>query len=181
VERVLSVPLASEVQPALQELSPALRKLAACDYVLGVDPVFIGLHRFADCEDGRSYAETAHCCWPEHAAHSRERTTGVLPSVAAEWGAAGSVGRAQLTLEHEHFHVIDHAVFGATGRWAADHVELPTVSEYAARDKWERFACAGQRYLYPERTEWGQVLDRATRRWFDGFASRGLAIFEAPA
>lgn len=181
MERVLSAALASEVQPALQELSPTLRELAACDYVLGVDPVFIGLHRFSECDDGRRFAETAHCCWPEHAIRPRERSTVVLPSRAEAWGAAGAVGRAQIVLEHEHFHVIDQAVWERTGRWIADHVELPTVCDYAARNKWERFACAGQRYLYPERTEWGQVLDRSTRRWFDAFSDRGLAVFEAPA
>jgi hypothetical protein len=181
VERVASSSLASEVTPALQELSPALRGLAACDYVLGADPVFIGLHRFAEGRDGRPYAETPHCCWPEHAIRPRERSTVVLPRRFEAWGAAGSVGLAQLVLEHEHFHVIDQAVWERTGHWIADQVELPTVSDYAARNKWERFACAGQRYLYPERTEWGQVLDRATRRWFDAFSERGLAVFEAPA
>jgi len=169
--------LAEAVRPALAELSPSLQELAHCDYVLGADPIFIGLHAYEDCGDGRTRRQTAHACWP-HPFHLRkgEPPTVVLPS-SREDIAAGSVSRAQITLEHEHFHIIDWAVFSRTGKWVADWVDLPVVSDYAARDKQERFACAGQRYIFPERTDWGQVLSRDTRRFFDAFSEQGLAVF----
>lgn len=174
--------MAEAVDPALRELSPVLREMVRCDWLLGVDPGFVGLHAYDKCGsgDGRTYADTPHCAWaaPFHL-RKGEPTTVILPKIGDLADRLGGISRAQCVLEHEHWHVIDFEVYLRTGKWIAEWVDLPVVSDYAARNMHERFACAGQCSLYPPRTDWGQVLGRDTRRFFEAFSERGCAVFEA--
>ena len=87
------------------------------------DPVFIGLHHFTDTGDGRSYRNTAHCCYGSHIARPADDrlTTVVLPEPPT-----------LDTVVHELGHALD-AALGFT------HDAVP-VTHYAQTDRQEAFA-----------------------------------------
>lgn len=113
------------IERAVDLFPTAARPLLRFDVLAGVDPVFAGLHRYTTTDDGRSYAATAHVCYPWHVAGpaARRRTTLVLPTVDA----------LELpVLVHELGHVLDYNL----GR----DLEARPGNTYAATDRDEAFA-----------------------------------------
>jgi hypothetical protein len=133
--------------------SGLMSRLGHVRYVLGVDPVFIGLHRYGTTVDGRSYRNTAHCVYPCHIEGPADRrtTTVAVPSVLSGWGLVR-------TLVHELGHALDEVVgFG--------HLAVP-VSEYARANRYEAFAeaftvwCWGSSPGYDQPDPWSAGLFR---------------------
>lgn len=100
-------------------------RLSHVQFVCGVDPGFAGLHRYGDIDDGRSYRDTAHCCYPFNLARpaSERVTTIVLPTLA-------NLGPA--TVVHELGHAL-HQIVGF------DQLAAATTS-YARTNRYEAFA-----------------------------------------
>jgi hypothetical protein len=112
------------ITAALGVIPKPLHPLVACDVLVGVDPVFAGLHHFETATDGRAYSSTAHVAYPFHQNHlaaSRRRTTVVLPK-----------RHRPATVVHELGHVLHHSV-------GFDHDAKP-VTSYAQRNRMEAFA-----------------------------------------
>ena len=109
---------------ALDLIGPALvDRIGPVRWFTG-DPVFAGLHRYGDTDDGRSYRATAHCCYPVHFAHrpAVDRvTTIVLPYPPSP-----------ATVVHELGHALDW-------RLGFGHTAAP-VTWYARVNRWEAFA-----------------------------------------
>ncbi len=146
------------IAEALEVIGPRLAgMLAGVDFLCGVDPVFAGLHRLRDTDDGtgRSYADTAACCFPWHT--SDRSTTIVLP----EW-----VGAEIVT--HELGHALHHIV-----GWP---VAVP-INGYARTNPYEAFASAFSAYFWEgpgaDWYDWDVAAaraDRQTRALLDGLA-----------
>ena len=109
------------------------------------DPVFAGVHRFEQTGDGRSYRETAHCCYRSHTAD--RMATVVLPE--------GRENRGVMTVVHEFGHVLHETV--GFWPWAG------AVSDYAERNVYEAFAEAFCLWVMPEYAWWEGV----NFRWVD--------------
>ncbi len=124
-------------------------RLAHVQFVCGVDPIFAGIHRAVDTNDGRSYRNTPHCCYPYHldAPADRRVTTIVLPEPEPAY-----------IIVHELGHALDHTI----GR---KHMAAP-VTEYARTNRDEAFAEAfvAWRYLYGDQDVANR--DKATRSLF---------------
>jgi hypothetical protein len=92
------------------------------------DPVFAGLTRWTDTNDGRSYRDTAHYlhCYHQTQMSARHRA----PTVVLPQGRATSLG----TVVHE----LGHALHDQLGNeWVAK-----PVNKYAETNWCEAFACA---------------------------------------
>lgn len=118
-------------------LPERLRDLAACDFFCA-DPVFAGIHAeaFDTTDDGRSYRETAHCCYPYHV--KDRRITVVLP---------GPVDPAIIL--HELGHAIHGKLWKRAGTW--DVAALDACTDYARTNEQETFAEAFLAWFYPPR------------------------------
>lgn len=117
---------------ALDRIPVGIReRLGHVQFLCGVDPVFAGLHRYGNTEDGRSYRQEAHCAWRMHIVGpaSVRTTTIVLPTV-----------RAPQVIVHE----LGHAFHEAIG---FNHTPMP-VTAYAATNRWEAFAEAFTGWLH---------------------------------
>lgn len=115
---------------------PILKRVAYADFLIGVDPVFVGLHYFRDTSDGRSYAQTAHVAYPFHQPSPKRcrTTTVVLP----HW-------EEPCVIVHELGHVLDeHLGF--------EYAPKP-VTPYADTCRVEAFAEAFSVWLIPDYAE----------------------------
>lgn len=135
---------------ALDIMPGRIRERVACDFLVGVDPIFVGLHSYGEIEDGRSYRDTAHVAYPCHQdlVRSARRTTVVVP-------AADKYGLWLRTLVHELGHVL-HEHIGFT------HVALP-LNEYSKNNNREAFAESFTAWLLrPEeyQAQWVQLRQR---------------------
>lgn len=110
------------------------KRLADVDFLCGVDPVFVGLHRHVAAKDGRPYAKTAHCCYgfQQCVPRDRARTTIVLPTLNAF---------TLPTICHELGHVLHERL-----RFEPATV---AITKYAERDKYESFAEAFTSWRWP--------------------------------
>jgi hypothetical protein len=110
------------------------RRLAHVRFIAGVDPVFIGLHRFAETGDRRSYRDTAHAVYPCHLTNrpADDRGTGVVLPVPQD---------PEIVV-----HELGHALHEAIGFDC--HTPTP-VTEYAKTDTWEAFAEAFTVWVCP--------------------------------
>lgn len=105
--------------------APIRHRLDHVRFLWGVDPVFVGLHNIATAKDGRSYKQTAHCCYPSHIRRpAAERvTTIVLPTLDC---------LTRAVVVHELGHALHEIVgFG---------VRPEPTTEYAKVDRYEAFA-----------------------------------------
>jgi hypothetical protein len=109
------------------------RRVEHADWLVGVDPVFAGLHSYTDASYGRSHRDTAHVAYPYHQNTSvRGATTVVIPGE-----------RSLLTFVHELGHVLDQAI--DFERHVPD-----VVSWYAGTDSAEAFAEAFTLWIAPD-------------------------------
>jgi hypothetical protein len=108
---------------ALDLLAPWRHLLADVTFIGGIDPVFAGVHAHAVMLDGRSYATTAHACYPHHiiGPATRRVPTIVLP-----------IPPTSTVVVHELGHVLD---------WRLGGTLTPApVTRYAATDRAEAAA-----------------------------------------
>lgn len=139
---------AEQIGEALRLIGPRIReRLGHVQFVVGVDPVFAGVHSYEDTADGRSYRQTACCLYPHHIIGPRDRrvVTVCLPVHERKWTGVW-------TVIHELGHALDYTI----GR---DHIAEP-VNEYAETNREEAFAEAFASWV------WGQQIDPATRALF---------------
>lgn len=95
------------------------------DFLVGVDPIFAGLHDFETTFDGRSYRQTAHCVYgyhQEHLAARHRKTTVAIPE--------GFTSTAVIV--HELGHALDEVLDFS--------VSVNAISKYAETDRYEAFA-----------------------------------------
>lgn len=140
---------------AVAHIPPGIaRQVAYADFFCGADPVFAGLHRYADSGSGRPYSQTAHVVYPFHQVGlslANRRTTVVMPVLEGPW-----------TVAHELGHVLDE-VTGFV------HVAVP-VTAYAQTNRREAFAEAFTAWLGWYGEEFAVRVDDATAALFDGLA-----------
>lgn len=124
-----------------------MARLGHVQYVAGLDPVFSGVHPFETTRDGRSYRDTACCCYPWHIIGPRDRrvTTVVLPSFQDGW-------RGVKTIVHELGHALDESI----GR----RETVTPVSTYARTDRDEAFAEAFTRWCWGPLPGYDRVDDK---------------------
>lgn len=101
------------------------------DYLIGVDPVYAGLHNHIDTGDKRSYRDTAHVAYAHNQclANRNKRTTIVIPKLLEPCHVV-----------HEIAHVLDEYL---GWEWEA----IP-ITEYAKTDRLEAFAEAFTAWLF---------------------------------
>jgi len=132
------------------------------EFVVGVDPVFAGLHSFDDTADDladdRSFRNVSHCCYPWNIDGPADRrcTTIVL--------APGEYNMSVPTIVHELGHAL-HCQMGFS------HAPEP-VTDYAETNRYEAFAEAFTTYLFYGYGD-EDVLngDHSTLRLFEGLAA----------
>jgi len=165
MDRVHDTAIAAAVGEALTYLPAGIRRIAeSADFLLGADPVFVGLHRYEAISAQSSYRNTAHVSYPHHSL-DQSLTLVMTPHD----------GPCVNTLLHEFGHVLDYRLRERLGYW------LPApraLGAYAARDRWESFACAFHSWrvdpAYADDTlrAWGcGGYDPASRAWFDQLAA----------
>jgi hypothetical protein len=136
------------------------RDLLACDFLIGVDPVFVGLPYVGDptSPDGRSYRDTAHCAYPIPN-RGLDEVTVVLPD---------EDDRHPAVAHHELGHVLHWRLRERLGYW----VVLPPVCEWAKTNVREAFACAFHSWGFRPRTAEESGFswigyERSSREFFD--------------
>lgn len=109
-----------------------MARLPHLQFVVGVDPIFAGVHPFGLTPDGRSYKDTACCCYPFHMLGPADRrvTTIVMPAYLHPFHIVHEIGHAL----HE---TLDF-----------DPWPEPTT-DYAKSNKWEAFAEAFTSWCWP--------------------------------
>lgn len=131
---------------AARELLPAsvLERVPA-RFLCGVDPCWVGLHSYRDTDDGRSYSDTAHACYPWHVANARPMI--VLPNAPR----CNRHGRDLIdTVLHEYGHILD---------WSTHfELEAPETTDYSRTSRIERIAEAFQLILRPPSEEWREYV-----------------------
>lgn len=168
MNRVCDAGIAEAVGVALDYLPCRVRGIVeTADFLLGADPLFVGLHRYEAASTGRSYRDTAHVSYPFHS------LDGQLTLVMTPHD-----GPCVNTLLHEFGHVLDARLCERLGKWPPAPRPL---GSYAAQDRWEAFACAFHSWCvdpaYADETlrawDWGGY-DAESRTWFDRLAAGDL-------
>lgn len=124
-------------------LTPTMKRELTPRFLCGVDPGFVGLHRYQKTRDGRSYSGTAHACYQHHTADGQQRI--VLPHMV----------RVK-TIVHEAAHMYDEVT----------HFELdaPETTAYSTTKRAERIAEAIRMILYPPTSEWAAFVSTESFR-----------------
>lgn len=148
---------AEAVGSALDMIPDRLHPLVACEFIIGADPGFSGVHSY-DCGSwGIPYRELAHCVYSFHQTHRPvgDRTTKVvLPSNPAYgWGTRSG----PLVVVHELGHVL-HERVGFD--WTAE-----PVSGYARTNSLEAFAEAFEAWIQ------GEPVDASTDALLEGLSA----------
>lgn len=143
------------VAQAIESLPGNVRhRLEYTDFLIGCDPVFVGLHQYGESDDGRLYKDTAHCVYPYHMANlpkHLQKTTIVLP-------CASTI----CTVIHELGHVL-HEQLGFISH-------IKPVSTYAETNHLEAFAEAFTAWFFPDRYK---RIDEQTHTLFEYLKSGG--------
>ena len=133
MKRMVSGGHAEVIERAFAAIPESLHALLRADFLCGVDPRFVGLHRFDDTFYGSSYGTTAHCAYPIHQEPILpvdRVTTVVLPLLSTVE-----------TVIHELGHVLDESLGLA--------IEPQVSSEYAKSNRPECFAEAFTAFVSP--------------------------------
>lgn len=137
------------IAEALDCLPPPLRSRVSIARFWTADPIWSGLHSNIETDDGRTYRETAHVCYPYHTAD--KSIIVVLPEQHYEcWQVIHELGHvAHFTLGLEDF-------------------GTAPVTEYATRNYREAFAEAfTMRFFYTYGDEQVAAEDWPTRLMLD--------------
>lgn len=142
------------VGEALALMRAGLRDLTACEFVVGVDPIFAGVHREIDAHF--PYADTAHVIYDHHQLHRplADRSPKVILPTNPDYRWDTWYG-VQVVV-HELGHVLHQRV-----GWG--YVAEP-VTEYAETNHYEAFAEAFATWI------WGGQIDAPTTALFDRLA-----------
>ena len=157
MQRIVSQQYAETIGRALSAVPPfIMSRLEHVHFLTGTDPIWAGLHRFPESDDGRSRLDTAHCCYPwnqEGLPRALRQTTIVLPVPETHW-----------TLLHELGHALDEVL-------GFRHTAYP-VDDYAAKNSHEAFACAFEAWLSPGYEDYDALManDPATVALFTRLA-----------
>jgi hypothetical protein len=118
MKRITDYFYCSLIEAALESYPPQLRKIMRFDVFCG-DPIYAGLDCLEEASFGRSYRNTAHVMYPNHAID--KSCTVVLPGKRKLW-----------VMVHELAHVLD---------WTLDFRFRPVlaVTPYAGTEPNERF------------------------------------------
>lgn len=155
MNRISPGPYAEAIAAGLDLLPPPIReRVAMTHWLTGTSPLYVGLHGITDTSDGRSYADTAHACYPRHTA-DRSYTV-VLPAPDAA---------SPLVVVHELGHVLHHLI-------GLDYVAAP-VTPYARTNHHEAFACALAAYAFWYGDQDAAAADRETVLLLDRLAAGG--------
>ncbi len=159
MSRVHDRPPAFAVGQALSIIPDRILPLVGCEFIIGVDPNFAGIHEFETYHyDGEvmTYRDSAHCTYAHNQIHrpvSFRTTKVILPeNPAYQWDTTAGVG----TVVHELGHVL-HEFVGF--EWDAD-----PVTEYAKTDRYEAFAEAFEFWV------WSRPIDEKTQALFNRMA-----------
>jgi len=146
MDRLIDRKWAPAIERGFGLIPKALRDRINPHFLVGVDPLFAGLHDFVDASYGRSYRDTCHCAYPWHQtplAKSQRHTTVVLngePDVD--------------TVVHELGHVVHESL-------GFDHRAVP-LSGYAQTNHHEAFAVAFTAWLIPDHWSTVGIQDKTT-------------------
>lgn len=146
-----------------EPIGAAMQRLAGCwDWFQGVrfwcaDPVFTGLHTYADIGDGRSYRDTAHCNYPWHIERPASERTPIICLPVPE---------TEDMVIHELGHVL-HYRLGFT------HQAVP-ITDYAETDNGEAFAEAWTGWWFWYGDQKALAADLPTVRLFERITGRNI-------
>ena len=144
MQRIVSFDYARAIRDGLDLIpDPITERLQHVEFLTGSDPVHAGLHHFEDASYGRSYRQTAHCCYAWHT--SDRSTTIVLPEVpephtvvhelghalheVLDWPTVQPVTWYANTDEHEAFaESLTTWLIAGYGDAAALHADEPTLA-----------------------------------------------------
>ena len=152
MNRLVSYGYSSVISFTLGLLSPeVVDKLKYVHFFTGTDPIYAGLHSYVD--EGRSYRDTAHTCYPWHT--TDKSLTIVLPELEEPY-----------VIIHELGHILDFLLgFGFNA--------IP-INDYARTNREESFAesfTAQYFYLGKEAEDIFQS-DKGIQYIFDDLANR---------
>lgn len=148
-------------RPALETarsmLPQKVVETAPLRFLCGVSPLFVGLHGYDDTGDGRSYADTAHACYPYHTSDGYPRV--VLPYDHAV--VSRSLDWQTMIYVHEIGHIFD---------WATGFsVTPPETTWYSKVSRGEAFAEAFSMMVHPTYADqygWSETIEAESFRPF---------------
>lgn len=145
------------VGEAMEYIPERFLDLVRCEILVGVDPVFAGMHEFVDVDETLAYKDCAHVIYPSLQMHrpAAFRTVKMfLPSnTDYEWDDWNGV----YTVIHELGHVLDFNL-------GFDY-DVATTTEYSENNRQEAFAEAFAGWIFGD-----VVLDEYTRTLFEGLS-----------
>lgn len=144
MQRVVGTGYREVIEAGFDLIPPGIReRLTHTHFLCGVDPAYVGLHKYGDTGDGRSYSETAHVAFGRwhmpHRSAADRITTVVLPVLVRPH-----------TIVHELGHVLDEQL-------QFDHVAEP-VTAYAQSNRLEAFAEAFTAWCMPTYAPWAPAI-----------------------
>lgn len=141
MNRIFSAAYAEPIAEAFALIPARLAaRLGRVHFLTDTDPIWAGLHTFAITNDGRSYRETAHCCYPFHTVDGS--TTVVIPKPVEPW-----------VIVHELGHALDETL-------GFQHTARPCTA-YAAANRFEAFGEAFTAFVLGDRYAHVAEPDRA--------------------
>lgn len=126
-------------------------------FFTGTDPVYAGLHKYEDTDDGRSYRNIAHACYPHHIID--ESLTIILPTLE---------DAKPYIVIHELGHILDYLMHFS-------HNALP-INDYAKTNRREAFAesFAAQYFWFGEEAKDVFQSDRQSQYLFENLRSNQI-------
>ena len=156
MNRIPNARYAEVIGEGLRRLPRGLvARLGHVQFLCGTDPVFAGLHPYANLTDGRSFKDTAHCAYPYHLLSGDKVTTIVLP-----------VPESPHNVVHELGHAL-HETIDFDTHW------IKPVTKYAKTNQHEAFAEALVAY-----THYGNYdrVDDQTVQLFKDLSNTGVLL-----